>query len=121
MSLFHARRDRRPTRRWVPRLEVLDRRLLPSVSQSLAGGVLTLTSDGAGDTIEIRDNGTAAGISVSKNGGPFTSFADVITKVEVKGNGGNDAVTYRLTATTASSPPSTTPPGSAPTCCSGPA
>ena len=83
MSLFHAKRDRRPTRRWVPRLEVLDGRSLPSVSQSLAGGVLTLTSDGAADTIDIRDNGTPAGISVSKNGGPFTSFADVITKIGI--------------------------------------
>src|SRR5262245_1248812 len=59
-ALLNRRAGRRPASRkpaWqtnaLPQVEALDRRALPSVTTGFAGGVLTVTGDGANDSASL--------------------------------------------------------------------
>lgn len=96
MSLQHSHRIRRVDR-FVPRLEVLENRSLPTAGYAVAGGILTITGDGAADRVFTRDDGTANGIDILVNGETsWTSIASPIRVIRVNTNGGADFVQYRL-------------------------
>ena len=82
-------------RRFVPRLEVLDDRSLPSVSYLLDGSTLTITGDADANTIIISDAGTDSGIIVNGDGDPFVATTP-ISAIVVQTLGGDDTVIYDL-------------------------
>lgn len=89
-------------RRFIPRLEALDNRSLPSVTIITAGttgATLQITGDDTANNIVIADDGTGAGITVDADGQPtWTTPAGVtISAVVISTLGGNDTVTYNLT------------------------
>lgn len=94
----------RPTRRFVPRLEAFDERCLPSVTAIIVpnSNILQITGDANANTITITDDGTASGVTVVGDGQTFT-FTGQIDAIIVDAQGGDDVVTYNLTATLASS------------------
>lgn len=86
-------------RRFVPRLERLDERALPSVSVVEADGVLNIRGDQFANDIVITDNGTttAGAITVQIDGQTFSSEG-AITTIKVRSGSGGDSVEYDLTA-----------------------
>jgi hypothetical protein len=82
-------------RRFVPRLEVLDDRSLPSVSYVLNGSTLIVTGDDGVNTIIISDAGTDSGIIVNGDGDPFVATTP-ISAIVVQTLGGDDTVIYNL-------------------------
>jgi hypothetical protein len=92
------------TRQFIPRLEALDDRSLPSVTittMGTIGATLQITGDAGANNIVITDDGTGAGITVQAEGmtTPWTIPADVtsISAIVVNTLGGNDTVVYDLT------------------------
>src|SRR3954468_1070066 len=83
------------SRRFVPRLEALDDRSLPSVSYLLDGSTLTITGDAGANTIVISDAGTDSGIIVNGDGDPFVATTP-ISAIVVQTLGGDDTVIYDL-------------------------
>jgi len=89
-------------RRFVPRLEALDDRSLPSVTVTQFGTILLIQGDNAADTVAIMDNGQASGVSVqyNENNVDKTYFATApVTSIVVDTLGGTDTVDYWLTGT----------------------
>jgi len=87
---------RRPVPSFVPRLEGLEDRYVPSCTLSVSGSTLTITGDGAANTVRIDDNGNAVStLSVSCDG--VQAIVTGITTIRVNTNGGSDDVTYHLT------------------------
>ena len=87
------------SRRFVPRLEALDDRSLPSVSYFLNGTTLVITGDAGANTITITDDGTPAGLTVVGDGVPFPAVGDapvVISAVVVDSDAGVDTIVYDL-------------------------
>jgi hypothetical protein len=91
-------------RRFIPRLEALDDRSLPSVAittSGTSGATLQITGDAGVNDIVITDDGTGTGITVLAEGMvmPWTPPADVtsISAIVVSTLGGNDVVVYNLT------------------------
>jgi hypothetical protein len=91
------RSGRRP-RRFVPRLEPLDDRALPSVTFTETDGTLTILGDQRANTIVVTDTGTedAGAIQVTADGQTYTSVG-AVTRIVITGRGGADNVTYTLT------------------------
>jgi hypothetical protein len=96
----------KPTRRFVPRLELFDDRCLPSVTfteLSNGGGTYTLNIVGqnrVADNIVIKDDGTglAGAIEVDVIGqAPYFS-QNPISEIQISTGSGNDVVDYTLTA-----------------------
>jgi hypothetical protein len=85
--------------RFVPRLQALDDRALPSVSYDLQGTFLFVHGDAAANQITISDDGTATGVSVTSDDGNNWSnpTGATITHVFVDTQDGDDVVTYNLT------------------------
>jgi fibronectin-binding autotransporter adhesin len=85
-------------RRYVPHLEGLGERALPSVTVEAVGGLVTIRGDAQANTIEITDTGTAdvGNVTVVADGETYT-FDAAVTDVEVIGGSGGDTVTYSLT------------------------
>lgn len=94
----------RPTRRFVPRLQAFDERCLPSVTAIIVPGsqILQITGDANANTITITDNGTPSGVTVVGDGQTFT-FTQPIAAITVDAQGGDDVVTYNVTAPLTSS------------------
>ena len=85
-------------RRWTPRLDCLDGRVLPSVTITETDGVLVVRGDQYSNIIEITDDGTAdAGAVVVDADGEIYESVGLITKVRVIGWNGADSVNYSLT------------------------
>jgi hypothetical protein len=89
-------------RRYVPRLEALDDRSLPSVSALIVPGstILEIDGDNTVNTITIRDSGQSGGVTVVADGQTF-QFDDAITAIVVNTFDGNDVVQYDLMGTLA--------------------
>jgi hypothetical protein len=88
------------SKRFVPRLEVLGDRALPSVTAVVDGGVLKIHGDQAANTIEITDTGAATpdAITVLVDGEPLdVTLTDPVEKIVVCSRGGQDTVSYNLT------------------------
>jgi hypothetical protein len=86
-----------PSRRFRPSLEVLENRSLLTAGYAVAGGVLTITGDGAADRVHIHDAGTANGIYILLNAEPrWTYIGAPIRAINVHTHGGDDFVHYRL-------------------------
>jgi len=89
------------SRRFIPRLQPLDERALPSVSYDLQGTFLFVTGDAGANSITITDNGTETGITVDGVGelGDVATFVATtpITHIFVQGLEGDDTVVYNLT------------------------
>jgi hypothetical protein len=90
------------TRRFVPRLEALNDRWLPSVTIVTTGSIgatLQITGDDTANNIVITDDGTGAGITVNADGQPTwtTPVGMTIAAVVISTLGGDDTVTYNLT------------------------
>jgi hypothetical protein len=85
------------TRRFVPRVQPLDERALPSVSYDLQGTFLFVHGDDAANQITINDDGTSTGVSVTSIDGNNWAAGTVITHVFVDTQDGNDTVAYNLT------------------------
>jgi hypothetical protein len=85
-------------RRFVPRLEALDDRSLPSVTYTVVGSTLCITGDAGANTIIISDAGTETGVIVNGDGNPFdaTQTNTPISAIVVKTLGGDDTVIYDL-------------------------
>jgi len=78
------------------RLEPLHDRIVPSVSVVQTGGTLTINGDQHANTVDIKDDGTPSGLTVSVDGTDYPVTGDV-TMVVVKTRGGADTVSYDLT------------------------
>ena len=90
----------RQTRRFVPRLEALDARALPSVSiTEFPDGTLQIVGDDAANSIIISDagNNLAGSVTVQADGQWYFSQGP-ITRISVYGNGGDDTVVYNLSS-----------------------
>jgi len=81
-------------RRFVPRLEALGDRALPSVSWQVFENTLTITGTADPDTVIISDAGTETGVLV--NGVPVDTTVP-ISAIIVQTFGGADTVIYNLT------------------------
>ena len=80
------------TNRFVPKLESLDDRIVPSCTWVENGNVLTITgSQGANDVV-IEDNGTTLTITCD---GEAVDVSDNVTDVVLNLRAGNDTVTTR--------------------------
>jgi len=97
----------KPTRRFVPRLEAFDDRILPAVTVDLVGTTLLITGKAQAEQVQILDNGTnaAGNVHVFVNGVEQTYAIDpnngetgAIGEIRVSMGGGADQVTYNLTA-----------------------
>jgi hypothetical protein len=87
-------------KRFVPRLEVLNERALPSVTVTEVGGVLRITGDQRTNDIEIRDTGGSGtdAVTVWVDGVQSdVTIDDPVTKVVVCAGSGQDVVSYNLT------------------------
>src|SRR5262249_51671841 len=91
----------RPIRRFVPRLEVFDERVLPSVTTQYTAtdGVLVVKGAAVNDVIAITDTGKgdAGAVTVFDHGVAVFTSPGPVTQIMVLTYGGNDAVDYRLT------------------------
>jgi len=89
------------TKRFVPRLEVLDVRALPSVTIAEdSSGVVTITGDQSANDIEIRDTGGSGtdAVTVWVDGVQSdVTFDTAVTKIVLDARGGQDVVAYNLT------------------------
>jgi hypothetical protein len=84
------------TSRAALRLERLDERTLPSVSVAQSGGTLTITGDQRANTVQVQDDGTAGGLTVTVDGTGYP-ISGPVTAVVINTRGGNDRVSYDLT------------------------
>jgi Ca2+-binding RTX toxin-like protein len=92
-----ARRTRPP--RFRPSVEQLGDRINPAISFSFEGGVLTVLSDGASDTIVISNNNTFSElITVNGRSTGLTNFD--ITHLRIFGQGGDDTIDARTLSLT---------------------
>jgi hypothetical protein len=91
----------RPIRRFRPRLEAFDERVLPSVTTnySAANAVLVVKGDAANDVIAITDTGKgdAGAVTVFDHRVPVFTSPGLVTQIMVVTYGGADVVDYRLT------------------------
>jgi hypothetical protein len=78
------------------RLESLNDRTVPSVTVVQDGTTLTVKGDAHANDIEIHDNGTPAGLTVTVDGVDQGLSGLEVTKVVVKAGGGADTVSYAL-------------------------
>lgn len=78
------------------RLEPLHDRTLPSVSVVQTGGTLTVNGDQHANTVEIKDDGTPSGLTVTVDGTDYPVSGSV-TMLVVNSKGGADTVSYDLT------------------------
>lgn len=94
------------SRRFIPRLDILDDRCVPAVLVELQGTVLTITGDAGDNSITITDTGKEAvyqdpgerfgGITVVADGETFLIDTEV-TAILVNTFAGADSVVYDLT------------------------
>jgi len=97
MTGQHERHNRRRGGRFVPGVESLEERWLPTVHFFALGGVLFVGGDNAGDRITIFDNGSSGVNNVLATAGRGTFIpGSAISRVQVKTGLGNDRVTYNL-------------------------
>jgi hypothetical protein len=78
------------------RLEPLHDRTVPSVSVVQTGGTLTVNGDQHVNTVEIKDDGTPDGLTVTMDGVNYPVTGPVTTVV-INTRGGADTVSYDLT------------------------
>src|SRR5262249_48952574 len=78
------------------RLESLSDRTVPSVSVVQTGGTLTINGDQHANTVEIKEHGSASGLTITVDGGGYPVTGAVDT-VKVYTRGGADTVNYTLT------------------------
>src|SRR5687767_6798575 len=87
--------------RFRPQLETLDTRDVPALLwwSAVAGGAFEVVCDGGIDTVFVSDNGTGSvnNVVINVNGQPLIPQVSV-WEVKVSTNGGNDSVTYEMTA-----------------------
>lgn len=88
-------RKRASAHNFVPSLESLDGRIVPSCTWVEADGVLTITGDAGANVVEITDDGTT--LTITCDGETVDASADV-TDVVLRVKAGDDAVTYTRTA-----------------------
>lgn len=93
MSLYPPRR-RRPTG-FIPRLEVLEARYVPTCTTTQSTGVLTITGTAGPDRVQIGDSGNGS-ISVLCDGDTTPRLFRGVSQVNVQTHGGNDTVHYDL-------------------------
>src|SRR3954447_10556914 len=70
-------------------MELLEDRVNPAVTVNFSLGVLTFTSDAAGDIVQIQATGNPADLLYNSGGIGLASVTGV-TQVIYNGNGGND-------------------------------
>jgi hypothetical protein len=87
-------------RRFVPRLEAFDERILPTVQvlPLTADGTLTILGDDADNVITISDTGKDPASLIVEADGQFYFVDGFVTRVQVFTNGGDDTVEYRLSS-----------------------
>src|SRR6476620_5170107 len=89
----------KPARRFVPRLEALDDRCLPSVTAVQSGDTLQILGDGKANVVTIQDNVVIdsvtgeMGVVVTGDGRTWT-FGSSVARVQVFTYGGKDSVSY---------------------------
>jgi hypothetical protein len=90
----------RQPRRFVPRLEAFDERILPSVDVRplTADGTLTIVGDDADDVITISDTGKNPASIIVEADGQFYFIDGIVTRIQVFAGGGEDIVEYHLTS-----------------------
>jgi hypothetical protein len=94
----------RQPRRFVPRLEAFDERVLPAVTvlPLTADGTLTILGDDADDVITVSDTGKNPASLIVEADGQFYFVDGFVTRVQVFTAGGDDTVVYRLSSDLAS-------------------
>lgn len=92
----------RHPRRFIPRLEAFDPRVLPSVtvSYSPTDGLLSIQGDDSADAITITDTGKAdaGSVTVFDHGAPVYISEGPVTRIQVFTFGGDDTVDYWLSS-----------------------
>jgi len=79
------------------RLEPLNDRTVPSATVVQTGGTLTILGDARANDVQILDDGTATGLTVTVDGDPQTLSGGAVDKVVVKTGSGDDTVSYSVT------------------------
>jgi hypothetical protein len=77
-------------------MESLSDRTVPSASVVQTGETLTITGDQHANTVEIKDDGTPSGLTVTMDGVNYP-VSGAVTMVVVNTKGGADTVSYDLT------------------------
>jgi hypothetical protein len=98
---------RRPSQggSFLPRVERLEDRLVPSVAVRQVGDTLFIRGDNKANKIIINDNGSGAKHNIQVvlgNGSTFTSGNTAVDRIIVRAGKGGDTVDYNLTGDTAS-------------------
>jgi hypothetical protein len=92
----------RQPRRFAPRLEAFDERVLPSVTVTYTptDGVLFIKGTAGADVIDITDTGKGdpGSVTVLDHGAPVFSSTGLVTQIMVVTDGGSDIVSYWLTS-----------------------
>jgi hypothetical protein len=83
-------------RRTALQLEALNDRIVPAVTFAEVNGTLTVTGDQRANDIEITDDGTASGVTVTVGDTEYHPTQQ-ISQVVVDSRGGSDTVSYNLT------------------------
>jgi hypothetical protein len=94
----------RQSRRFVPRLEAFDERIVPTVSEPilLPDGTLQIQGDDTDNVILISDTGKSPASVTVQGDGQIWFIDGVVTRIQVFTFGGNDTVTYSLSSDLAS-------------------
>jgi hypothetical protein len=85
------------SRRFVPRLQALDDRVVPAVSFELQDTYLFVTGDTGANTITITDTGTDTGLTIVGDGVTYQP-PTTVTHIFVRADEGDDTVVYDLVA-----------------------
>ena len=88
----------RQPRRFVPRLEAFDERVLPAVTvlPLTADGTLTILGDEADNVITISDSGKDPASLIIEGDGQLFFVDGTVTRIQVFTFGGDDTVDYWL-------------------------
>lgn len=85
------------TSRVALRLEPLNDRIVPAVSVVQAGTTLTITGTQRANDVEITDDGTPAGLTVTVDGQSYTLTGDAVEHVVINTRAQHDTVSWELT------------------------
>jgi hypothetical protein len=90
----------RQPRRFVPRLESFDERILPTVQvlPLTADGTLTILGDDAANVITISDTGKDPASLIVEADGQFYFVDGFVARIQVFTAGGDDVVEYQLSS-----------------------
>jgi hypothetical protein len=91
-----------PSRRFSPRVEVLENRLCPACTISVSGSTLRITGDGAANRVFVGHNGAGGVTATCDTAGPRVAAG--ITKIIIDTRGGDDFLLVGLSDSNLTTP-----------------